>query len=244
MAASLTFNKSICRVHCVRYLPCFLCVYGLETTTARSILFPTRVLRNYLKSRSTCAESVSASRPQQGTGELNESEMIEPVLVITDEQGAALRQPAERPFYHPAARFAFLVFSSGGVFADATNVRNVVILRDGRVARRIVKGKRAFCTVYDDHDAEQVAIPMLTINDSIPFTYPVETKEHRMLLALQEKPNGLELTIQKHSSMERDMLILTAEVFPVINVLWIGCLIMVIGTTMAIRHRIKLARAK
>ncbi len=107
-----------------------------------------------------------------------------------------------------------------------------------------LKGKRAFCTVYDDHDAEQVAIPMLTINDSIPFTYPVETKEHRMLLALQEKPNGLELTIQKHSSMERDMLILTAEVFPGINVLWIGCLIMVIGTTMAIRHRIKLARAK
>jgi cytochrome c-type biogenesis protein CcmF len=107
-----------------------------------------------------------------------------------------------------------------------------------------LKGKRAFCTVYDSHDAEKVAIPMLTINDSIPFTYPVETKEHRMLLALQEKPDGLELTVQKHSSMEKDMLILTAQVFPQINVLWIGCLIMVIGTTMAIRHRIKLARNK
>ena len=32
----------------------------------------------------------------------------------------------------------FLVFASGGVFAEATNVRNVVLLRDGRAARRVV----------------------------------------------------------------------------------------------------------
>ncbi len=35
---------------------------------------------------------MSTAIPQQGTGERNESEMIEPVLVIADEQGAALRQ--------------------------------------------------------------------------------------------------------------------------------------------------------
>ncbi|MFN9391713.1 MAG: hypothetical protein ACK57W_00170 [Flavobacteriales bacterium] len=38
------------------------------------------------------------------------------------------------------------------------------------------------------------------------------------------------------------MLILTAQVFPAINVLWLGCIVMIIGTTMAIRHRWKLSR--
>lgn len=60
-----------------------------------------------------------------------------------------------------------------------------------------------------------------------------------MLFSLAEKAGGLELTVQRHSSSEKDMLIMTAQVFPQINVLWIGCLIMVIGTTMAIRHRYK-----
>jgi len=65
-----------------------------------------------------------------------------------------------------------------------------------------------------------------------------------MMFALNEKSEGLELTVQKHSSSERDMLILTAEVFPQINVLWIGCLVMVIGTVMAIRHRYRLSKGK
>jgi cytochrome c biogenesis factor len=64
----------------------------------------------------------------------------------------------------------------------------------------------------------------------------------KMLFALNQKPEGLELTVQKHSSSERDMLRLTAEVFPQINVLWIGCLVMVIGTVMAIRHRYKISK--
>ena len=50
-------------------------------------------LRNYLKSRLRRAESMSTSIPQQGAGEWNESERIEPVLVIADEECAALRQP-------------------------------------------------------------------------------------------------------------------------------------------------------
>jgi cytochrome c-type biogenesis protein CcmF len=65
-----------------------------------------------------------------------------------------------------------------------------------------------------------------------------------MLLALQQKAEGIELTVQKHSSLDRDMLIMTAQVFPQINVLWIGCLVMVIGTVMAIRHRYKISRKK
>ncbi len=104
-----------------------------------------------------------------------------------------------------------------------------------------IQGKRVFGTLTDGHDTENIMIPIIWLKDSVPFTYPVESKSFKMLFALAEKPEGIELTVQKHSSAERDLLIMTAEVFPQINVLWIGCLVMVIGTVMAIRHRYKLS---
>jgi cytochrome c-type biogenesis protein CcmF len=105
-------------------------------------------------------------------------------------------------------------------------------------------GKKAFGVITDGKQVENIMIPMIWLQDSVPFTYPVESKQFKMLFALNQKPEGLELTVQQHSSSERDMLILTAEVFPQINVLWIGCLVMVIGTVMAIRHRYKISKGK
>ena len=104
-------------------------------------------------------------------------------------------------------------------------------------------GKRAYVTLGSKQRTEQLIIPMVDVNGS-PFPYPIESKGFKMLLALQQKAEGIELTVQKHSSLDRDMLIMTAQVFPQINVLWIGCLVMVIGTVMAIRHRYKIARKK
>jgi|694.fasta_scaffold05317_5 cytochrome c-type biogenesis protein CcmF len=105
-----------------------------------------------------------------------------------------------------------------------------------------IQGKRVFGAITDGHDTENIVLPVIWLKDSVPFTYPVESQTFRMLFALSEKPEGLELTVQKHKSSERDLLIMTAEVFPQINVLWIGCLVMVIGTVMAIRHRYKLSK--
>jgi hypothetical protein len=103
-------------------------------------------------------------------------------------------------------------------------------------------GKKAFAVITDGKRVENVMIPMIWLQDSVPFTYPVESKQFKMLFALNQNSEGLELTVQQHSSSERDMLILTAQVFPQINVLWIGCLVMVIGTVMAIRHRYRVAK--
>jgi cytochrome c-type biogenesis protein CcmF len=104
-----------------------------------------------------------------------------------------------------------------------------------------IHGKRVFGVITDGHDTENIVLPVIFLKDSVPFTYPVESSKFHMLFAMTEKPEGLELTVQKHKSAEKDLLIMTAEVFPQINVLWIGCLVMVIGTVMAIRHRYKLS---
>ena len=106
-----------------------------------------------------------------------------------------------------------------------------------------IQGQRAYAHLYDGHETEEIVIPMIWLKDSVPFPYPVESKTFHMLFGLAPKAGGIELTVQKHADTEKDMLIMTAEVFPQINVLWIGCLVMVIGTVMAIRHRIRLARA-
>lgn len=52
----------------------------------------------------------------------------------------------------------------------------------------------------------------------------------------------INLTIWEHESVRRDFIVMQAVIFPQINILWIGCVIMIIGTTMSIRHRYKLSR--
>ena len=52
----------------------------------------------------------------------------------------------------------------------------------------------------------------------------------------------INLTIWEHESIRRDFIVMQAVIFPQINILWIGCIIMVIGTTLSIRHRYKLAQ--
>lgn len=105
-----------------------------------------------------------------------------------------------------------------------------------------VRAKQGFVTLTDGHHTERLILAAVNMNDTVALPFPVESKEFNMLLSLSEKAGKLELTVQQHSSAQRDMLILTAQVFPAINVLWLGCIVMVIGTTMAIRHRWKLSK--
>ncbi|MDZ4823612.1 MAG: cytochrome c biogenesis protein CcsA [Flavobacteriales bacterium] len=107
-----------------------------------------------------------------------------------------------------------------------------------------VKIKRGYATLHEKDVEEKIILPVATMNDSIPIPFPTEPLNFRMRLSLVEKDGNPELTIQLHKSMKKDFIVYHAVVFPQINVLWIGCIIMVIGTTMAIRHRIRLSRVK
>jgi cytochrome c-type biogenesis protein CcmF len=107
-----------------------------------------------------------------------------------------------------------------------------------------VKLKRAFGVMTDGQSTERIILASVQMEDGTPLVFPVESQKFKMLLSLKETKDGVELTMQQHSSGVKDMLILSAEIFPQINVLWLGCLVMVIGTTMAIRHRIRLSKNK
>ncbi len=65
---------------------------------------------------------MQAAEPEQGAGELEQSSKIRGVFVVADEQRAALGQPRQRAFHHPAARGNALLARSQIelLLADAT----------------------------------------------------------------------------------------------------------------------------
>jgi cytochrome c-type biogenesis protein CcmF len=49
----------------------------------------------------------------------------------------------------------------------------------------------------------------------------------------------LDWTIWEHESVKQDFVVMQAAIFPMINVLWLGCILMAVGTFMAVRSRWK-----
>ncbi|HVA98305.1 MAG TPA: hypothetical protein VNG53_05370, partial [Bacteroidia bacterium] len=54
----------------------------------------------------------------------------------------------------------------------------------------------------------------------------------------------IDISISEKKSVAKDYIVMTAIIFPFINILWIGCIIMVIGTIIAIRARLKSNKQK
>jgi cytochrome c-type biogenesis protein CcmF len=49
----------------------------------------------------------------------------------------------------------------------------------------------------------------------------------------------MDISVSEKKSAQKDFIVLKAIVFPYINILWLGCIVMTIGILLAIRHRIK-----
>jgi cytochrome c-type biogenesis protein CcmF len=89
--------------------------------------------------------------------------------------------------------------------------------------------------------------PLYIVRDSLIVPDMVEIDDWGLrFLVNQFSPidQTINLTIWEHESIRRDFIVMQAVIFPQINILWIGCIIMIIGTTLAIRHRYKLSRKK
>ena len=50
---------------------------------------------------------------------------------------------------------------------------------------------------------------------------------------------SIEITMSERVSNTKDFIVLEAYIFPYINILWIGCIIMAIGTGIAVVERIR-----
>jgi cytochrome c-type biogenesis protein CcmF len=52
----------------------------------------------------------------------------------------------------------------------------------------------------------------------------------------------IEISVQEKKSNIKDFIVMQAMIFPYINILWIGCIIMAIGTLMSIAERVRKGR--
>lgn len=93
------------------------------------------------------------------------------------------------------------------------------------------------------HSAE----PVFVLRENTYFGRPVENT----LLGLRfnfnkiiPEENKIEIEVEEKEGNSREFIIMKAIIFPQINILWIGCLLMIIGTWISIVKRIRQSREK
>jgi cytochrome c-type biogenesis protein CcmF len=96
--------------------------------------------------------------------------------------------------------------------------------------------------IFDVYGNTKTAMPIYYITDSIPNVIEAEVKELGLKFAfwqINPSTGKVDISVSEKKSDKKDFIVMKAIVFPYINVLWTGCIIMIIGTVMAIRRRLK-----
>ncbi len=100
-------------------------------------------------------------------------------------------------------------------------------------------------TVLDVNKHQYRAQPVFTIrnNESKPIEETVPELGLKLNFWKVDPTNGkISLYVSEKKTNKRDFIVMEAMIFPWINVLWIGCLIMISGTVLAIRERVSIRK--
>ena len=96
------------------------------------------------------------------------------------------------------------------------------------------------CIQLDNQTRIQTHEPLYIVRDSliIPDLYEAEDFGVQMRIeSFNPQAETLELTVWEHISVRRDFVVMQAVIFPQINWLWIGCILMAIGSFLAVAAR-------
>jgi cytochrome c-type biogenesis protein CcmF len=96
--------------------------------------------------------------------------------------------------------------------------------------------------VFDFNKNERTIMPLYTIYDSIPRVYEDTLTDLGLRIALWKinpAERKFDISVMETRKKASDFIVMKAVVFPGINILWVGCLVMAIGTFMAVRKRLK-----
>ena len=101
---------------------------------------------------------------------------------------------------------------------------------------------RASMILDDVHGKLTKFEPVLVVRQNHLYYIPGENKDYGIRLSLVSvNPENGKLTVlyEKDKNKKEDFIIMKAVIFPYINVLWIGCIIMVFGIGVSIYNRIR-----
>ena len=101
---------------------------------------------------------------------------------------------------------------------------------------------KAVMRAVDINNHSYFAKPIYAIQDRFTMPIPDEIDELGLKLIINKilpEKGKLEFELHEKSTNFREFIIMKAIRFPYINILWTGCILMVLGTVLAIRHRVK-----
>lgn len=105
----------------------------------------------------------------------------------------------------------------------------------------------AACITLKDRGKQAVHEPLYIVRDSliIPDLYVAEDWGLRFRIdAFNPLEEAISWTVWEHESVRRDFVVMQAAIFPMINILWIGCILMSAGALLAAWSRWEQARRK
>jgi len=95
--------------------------------------------------------------------------------------------------------------------------------------------------IFDVYGKVIEVMPIYYITDSVPNSLETEVKELGLKFAfwqINPETKKIDVSVSEKKSDKKDFIVMKAIVFPYINILWMGCIIMIIGTLIAIRRRL------
>jgi cytochrome c-type biogenesis protein CcmF len=136
------------------------------------------------------------------------------------------------------------MFSSNSIIILTSLDTHLDRIKYGLKADDIAVG--AVLKVIDVNDKIHTAEPVYVISNDMVKPIDATLPELGLKLSFQKinpESHKMDFTISESKRTAKDFIVLEAVVFPYINVLWFGCLIMMMGTVLAIRQRIKKSKA-
>ena len=100
----------------------------------------------------------------------------------------------------------------------------------------------AACVRLKNKSERSTHEPLYIVRDStlIPDMYEAANFGIKMRIeSFDPKSESFEMTVWEHESVRRDFVVMQAAMFPLINVLWLGCVLMAIGSFLAVWTRWK-----
>ena len=118
---------------------------------------------------------------------------------------------------------------------------------EDRIERGLLEKDLALmaCFSLDGVNKTSTATPLYIIRDNLIIPDVYEVYDWGLKFRIDKfDPIDEKLTIKiwQHESSRTDFIVVQAIKFPLINVLWLGCILMTIGCFMAVRRRLKLSK--
>ena len=96
--------------------------------------------------------------------------------------------------------------------------------------------------IFDAKNKKTQAHAYFVIEHNHPFSIPLADKEKGIevqFTKINPDTAKFDFAVRERNSNQRDFIVMEGIVFPYINILWTGCIVMVLGTVLAVKKRIR-----